>query len=386
MTVALAMVLVGPQLASPRLRTLLPNGAAILVEKMDTKSVSVQLFAASRGTEETAEHHGWRHLIEHLVLKGRDPKSPIDVRSESKGIFVMGRTYREATQFEVTCNSAQVDEALALLKEIISPLETTPEQIKAEVAIMKEEIALQDDAGRLGSAAWEAAYGSYGLDPVGDPEVMAKATPEGLAEIQAKEFSPGNLVISVSGPVDLKETTELCRQFLLETKGATPEAAARPTGEGGRIAVDGAFGEGRAVPVGSMRDPDTLACLAGALGVAAQVPGAFVTYTPSADPGLVIVGQTESTSGVGLFIDELDEGSLGRVFTIGKLFARRWLDRYLSTATGNGYVRGFILLKDQGARVEDIQASLRDLSFDRFKKVFVKFHQDKAIIVVGAAR
>lgn len=387
MTGALLGVILATQVSAPRLRTILPNGAIVLVESMpQAKALSVQLFASSRGVEETPERHGWRHLLEHLTLKGRDPKSPLDNRIEAKGLFLQGKTYRDAMQIEVTAKPGQLEEALAILREVTQPLETTPEEIAAEVNVMREEFALAEDAIKLGRGAWEEAYGEAGLDAGGNLESIAKATPEGLRETMDRMLAPANLVLVISGPIKIEDATALGKSFLLSRRGDPPKANPRGEPKSGRAAVDDAFGEGRAVPVGSLTDPATVTALVGAFGITARIPGAFVTYTPNGTRGLVAFGQTDATGGVGLMIDEFEESDLAQVYGVGRNLMRRWLGGYLSDPSGNGYLRGLLLLDNPTARAEDVGVALEGLTFAQFKKEFARFGKDKAVTFVGSSR
>ena len=54
----------------PRLRTVFQNGAVSIVERMPgAKTIAVQLFASSRGTEETPISNGLRHLLEQIRVR-----------------------------------------------------------------------------------------------------------------------------------------------------------------------------------------------------------------------------------------------------------------------------------------------------------------------------
>lgn len=374
-----------PQFYAPQLRTILPSGAVILADnKPGAKSISVQLFASARGVEETDDRHGWRHLLEHLILKGRDPKSPLDVRVESKGIFVQGRTYRDAMQIEITVHVGQEGEAFDILKEVTRPLVTTPEEIATEVAVLREELALSEDALMLGQAAWMAAYGRFGLDAQGNLEVMAKATPEGLAELQAKHFVPKNLVLVISGPIKLDEVTAKASAFLSSFRGDASNIVERPLGLPGRTTADEAFGEGRAVPVGTFASPETAAVIIGAFGIAARHPGAFVSYTPSMSRALVVVGQTESNGGIGREIDEFVDNDWAQVYTVGMNLSRRWLQNYLATPSGSAYLWGLMLLEKPEGKVEEISAAFSQVSFEQFKREATRFGKEKAVTFVGA--
>lgn len=388
MTAALlGLVLATTQVSAPRLRTVLPNGSVVLVENMpEAKGLSVQLFASARGVEEAPTRHGWRHLLEHLTLKGRNPKEPLDNRIESQGLFVQGNTYRDAMQFEVTARTGQLEEAMKVLREITQPLEVTPEEIAAEVNVMREEFALHEDSIELGSAAWVEAYGEGGLDAGGNLEIIAKATPEELTNLMDKMLTPSNLVLVISGPLKIEEATAIGKAFLIGRRGDPVAGTPRGEPKAGRVAVDGAFGEGRAVPVTGLRDSGTIATLIGAFGIAARIPGAFVTYTPNGTRGLVAFGQTESTGGVGMMIDEFQDSDLAQVFAVGRNMMRRWLTQYLSTPSGNGYIRGLLLLDDKEAKAEDVAAAMEKLTFAEFKAEFARFGKDRAVSFVGASR
>lgn len=382
LSLALAMV---PQVRAPQLRTNLPSGAVILAENLPTaKSISVQLFAASRGVEEAPARHGWRHLLEHLTLKGRDPKNLLDVRVEAKGMFIQGRTFRDFMQFEVTGHVGSVDDALSVLREVTQPLEVSAEDIAKEVTVMKEEFALTEDSVRLGAGAWSAAYSASGLDAQGDLEAMARATPGDLADLQAKHFAPKNFVLVVSGPLDPDAVTAKCAAFLASFRGDTGVAMERPEGNGGRATVDGAFGEGRAVPVGPFATTETMAILVGAFGVAAKHESAFMTYTPTMTRGLVVVGQTESNGGIGRMIDDFAESDVAQVFVVGRNLTRRWVANHLATPSGSAYLWGSLLVHKPDARIDSIKEALDGLTFEKFKREFGRFKREKAVTVVGA--
>src|SRR5437763_1308721 len=94
---AAGLSLLSSQVQPPRLRTVLPNQATILVEPVaNAHMISLQLWASSRGVEERAETHGLRHLLEHILALG--PKRDIDQRLESVGGSLRAKTFRDATQ------------------------------------------------------------------------------------------------------------------------------------------------------------------------------------------------------------------------------------------------------------------------------------------------
>lgn len=366
----------------PRLRTIARNGAAILVERMpDEPMISVQLWASSRSVPEASKTHGWRHLLEHLIARG---KGDLDRRLESNGSYLRARTFRDAMQIEINVGPRQLDLAISAITEILRPLDTSQAQIEKEVGIMRQEFATYENSSRLNSAAWFQAYGEPGLDPFGKLETISQATPEALRDLQRKQFYPENLVITIAGPVDIKEATALANAAIGMKQGAirVPDKD-RPAGKPGRVETDG-YGEGRAAMVGSFDRPQTIGALAFALSVASGVEGAFVTYTPSTFSGLVIVGQTEKQSGIGLKIDGITSKDWPTLFAVGKLLARSWITRYLTSASGVAYIRGLLLCQNHASRPEAMLQALDRLTLAEFTEAGQGFSKEKAVTVVGS--
>lgn len=369
-----------PQDESPRRRLILENGAIVLAERLpDAKSLSVQLFAGVRGVSETRETHGWRHLLEHLVLKGADGK--LDDRMESQGVFFTGRTYRDAIQVEFTGRSDKLEPILNAIAEILQPLHTTPESIAREAAIMRHELAGVSDSARLSRTAWQAGFGDGGIDPLGDAQAIAKATPEALEQLRQRHFAPGNLVLVVSGAIEPEKTATLLRKRLETLEG--PEDGARPerVGQPGRLEADDCFGEVRGGLVKNLRDAGAVLCAA--YGVAARLDGAYVTYTPTDEAGLVIVGRTDANNTVGEFIDRLDEGEQAAIFPIGKLLAERWLAGQLATPAGSAFLRGYLQVQNAALRPEDLVDAVRKTGWPEFKVALARFQRANAVIAVG---
>ncbi|MEQ1936139.1 MAG: insulinase family protein, partial [Fimbriimonadaceae bacterium] len=368
---------------STRIRDLLPNGSAVIVENMPGSAVSIQLFASSRGAGETAATHGWRHLLEHLLLKGRKEATSIDERAESNGIFITGRTYRDAMQIEITCKADQIEMGLAFLDELLLPIDLTQETIDKEIAVMRQEIALEDDAAKLARGAWKTSYGETGIDSLGDPLVMAKATPDELAELQARHFAPANLGLVISGPLSLEKVAEKAKQSLQKVRGTAGVAVARVESEAQRLDMPDAFGELRGARVPGIRESKTGAALIAAFAIASDLPGTFVTYTPSTNLGLVMVGRSESNSGLGFFIDELEDDRKAALFARGRTLALRWAERYKNSPTSNSYWRGLLMCQDQSLRPETVVQSISQVTYAQYLEALGGFSKEKAIIVVG---
>lgn len=374
-----AAAFLGFQGQPPRLKTVLPNGATILVERMaHEKTISVQLWAPVQGMD--LSH---MHLLEHLIAKGPDKK--LDERLESQGGFLRARTMRSAMQFEISVPLGKLSLAIGAVNEVLKPFKTTDDEIEREMKVMAQEFAQVDDDSRLSAAAWQSAYGAFGTDPLGSLEQMQVATPGQLENLQRELFEPSGIVVTIAGPVDLDRATSAVRPTLSkQPRGKRPAAPNAPKGLPGRAVVPGAYGEARSAIVLGYSSQETVAALAAALAVANDLDGCFVTYTPSDERGLVTVGRTEAPSGVGLYIDALDENGTALLFRQGKALARAWIERYLTTAQGTAYIRGLLLVQGAAHRPETMLASIERLTWKEFQGGMLALTRGRAITVVGS--
>ncbi len=352
---------------APRLRTPLSNGAAVFVEAMSkAKTVSVQLIAAARGCEETPATSGLRHLLEHLLVKGRG--KDLDYRLESQGMFLSAETFRDFTKIEVACAPDKLGVALSALSELLAPPEIGAEEIAREARIMAEEAALHDAPRRLSAELWSRAFGPIGADPSGSLEVVAAATPEALRALHARHFRASNLVLAIAGPVSVDAATREARKVLEGLpKSETGAWAPREPSDGGSLAVQNALGEARAAVAPGISEPRTAWLLAAALAIAGELPAAFVTYTPSIRPGLVIVGRAASDGRLSRLLQSFRASDETRLFEAGKSLARRWVRAQTDRPSDSGLLHGSLMAQAFGARPDSILQNVDAMTRDQFR-------------------
>lgn len=376
-----SVALLAPALQDPpRLRTVLENNAVILVEPMPTEPViSVQLFASSRYVPETDATHGYRHLLEHILMRG---DGSLDRKLETQACFMKASTLRDAMQIEFTVGPNQLQLALDSLATLLRKPQFTQERLDRELKVMRNEFALIDTPMALSTAAWKAAYGEAGLDPVGTFDSIYRATPEKLTDVFERQFAAEGLALVISGPVNLDKASQMAKATLAprpKSKFTIPDL--KRTGKAGNTSAD-STGECRGAIVPSFKMPQTAAALAAALAIASEVPGCFVTYTPSDRDGLVLVGRTDSGAGLGSFIDNIPNP--GDLFGRGRAMAKQWVERQLRTPSGVAYLRGLLLCQGLSNRPETMIQAIDALTQKQFEDGIQAFTADKAAVAVGA--
>ena len=373
----LAQQALPPRDDPPRLRTTLLNGSVVLVEKIPgARATSVQLWVSAKGTKDNPTNQGLRHLLEHLVARGLN--RTLDQRLETAGGFLQARTYRDAMVFEVTISPKQLAVGVSALQEMFRLGTIEADAITHEAQIIREEGALRGSTATLADAAWRQAYGDQGLDPFGDLDTISHASPEAITKLHRAMFGSQNLAITIAGDVDLDAATALAKDVLAPLAKSEVAPEPPPTFHADAT-VANCSGHARAAGVGSFQEVATLATLAAGLAVASEVPHAFLTYTPSDGPSLILIGVTTRSNP----LETALKSDPVRLYNRGKQLVRRWLNNQLDSPADIASARGHLLCENPTLRPETLSENLASLSFEAFRAGLARFQTGNAIVVEG---
>lgn len=364
----------------PKQRVELSNGTRIFAERRaDWDSVTFCLFAAAGASADTPTTQGWRHLVEHLCVKGLDGK--LDRRLERAGVLLTAETSRDGMTITVSGPADQAPLCLQALRECLAPLAVTAEQIASEVRIMRQELALRTPGAHLVSAAWKGFFDERGLDPSGNLETMAKATPESLAAIHERQFAPGQLAIVVVGSIPVESTVRM----VSETFAARPAVETEPmTRDGedapGRVESE-AVGEGRSVLVDGISETRTLSVLAAGMGLGQVIPGARLSYVPS---GLTACA-TLTTMARGDFepADRLDSAGKALAAIRGRAALAAWVRSELSRPTRYAQWRATCLRQMPGFDPSELPGRIERLTTTQLQGGLDSWRRESCLQVVG---
>src|SRR5579862_3234055 len=129
-------------------RTTLPGGLRVITESLPAvRSASFGIWAGVGSRDEDISHAGATHYLEHLLFKGKNKRSALDI---SASIDAVGGELNAFTAKEYTCYYARVlDADLPLAIDVLSDMVTgsllEPSEVEAERAVILEEIAMTDD-------------------------------------------------------------------------------------------------------------------------------------------------------------------------------------------------------------------------------------------------
>ena len=189
----------------------LPNGLQLVGETIPSaRSAAVGFFVKTGSRDETAEVAGVSHFLEHMVFKGTQRRTALDVNLDFDRI---GANYNAYTSEENTVYYAAVlpeylADAVDILADVLRP-SLRGEDFDTEKQVILEEIKMYEDAP--GSMAWDHARRIYYADhPLGNTILGSTASVGALSRDQMKgyfdrRYVAPNVVAAQTRPQDVRE-------------------------------------------------------------------------------------------------------------------------------------------------------------------------------------
>jgi predicted Zn-dependent peptidase len=210
--------------------TALDSGERIISERLEhVRSASVGYWIGAGSRDETVDQAGVTHFIEHLLFKGTDRFSALQIAE----IFdELGGELNAATSREHTLVYARVpDHHLATAMDVMSDMVFAPafDDLDSEREVVVEEIAMYEDTPQelVHDLIAEAVFGDHplGRPVIGTAEVISSIPREEIAAYHRNLYVPGNIVVAAAGNVDHDELVELVTAALARRSGEPGEHA-----------------------------------------------------------------------------------------------------------------------------------------------------------------
>jgi predicted Zn-dependent peptidase len=202
-------------------RSVLPSGVRILSEQVPgSQSVSVSFSVAVGSRDETNNHFGSTHFLEHLLFKGTKTRSAMDIAVAFDSV---GGSSNASTGKEHTSYYAKVqDKALPIAVEVIADMLTSSlideTEFENERPVILEELAMNDDDPHdvVHEAFSTAVLGDHPLGrPIGGTiETITAVSRDAVWEHYQNNYRPQDLVVAAAGSVDHQELIQLVEKGL----------------------------------------------------------------------------------------------------------------------------------------------------------------------------
>lgn len=190
-------------------RSILPGGIRVLTEHMPgQRSATIGAWVGVGSRDETHDHFGSTHFLEHLLFKGTASRSALDIAEEFDAV---GGEANAATGKEYTCYYARVlDSDLPLATSVICDMVTSARidesDLETERGVILEELAMNDDdpTDVAHERFAELVYRDHPLGrPIGGTPAAISAVPrDSVVAHYRAHYRPDTLVISAAGGVN----------------------------------------------------------------------------------------------------------------------------------------------------------------------------------------
>jgi predicted Zn-dependent peptidase len=194
--------------------TELDTGERVISERLDhVRSVAVGYWIGAGSRDETDAKAGVSHFIEHLLFKGSQAYSALEIAEIFDGL---GGELNAATSREHTLVYARVpDHHLETALDVMSDMVFAPlfEELDAEREVVLEEIAMYEDTPQelVHDLIAEAIFGTHALGRpvIGTAEVISSVSRRSIQGYHRAMYTPGNIVVSAAGNVEHERLVDL---------------------------------------------------------------------------------------------------------------------------------------------------------------------------------
>ena len=189
--------------------TVLGNGIRIVTKQVpQARSVAMGVWVNVGARDEKAKEGGLSHFIEHMIFKGTERRTALQIAKEFDAI---GGQCNAFTSKECTCYYAKVmdthvDTMVDLLSDIFLNSVFDPSEIERERQVIFQEIKMLEDTPdeHIHVLLAQAVWGSHplGRSILGTPESVIRFDSDTIKEYFGRAYQPERIVIAAAGNLE----------------------------------------------------------------------------------------------------------------------------------------------------------------------------------------
>ncbi len=214
--------------------TTVDSGLRIVTEAMATvRSVALGIWVGTGSRGESEPQAGLSHLVEHLLFKGSDKYSSLQIDQifDAMGAELNAGTGKETTSVFARVIDTHLPDAFDVMAEMV--FKPALREVDSERAVILEEIAMYEDdpQEKVFDLLGEAVFGEHPLGRaiIGRAPVIADTPVAEIARFHSGRYVPGNVVIAAAGAVDHDGLVELASTRVPDgARSAAPGFAPAP--------------------------------------------------------------------------------------------------------------------------------------------------------------
>jgi predicted Zn-dependent peptidase len=198
----------------------------VVSERIDSvRSTALGIWMRAGSRDEAPEQAGLSHFLEHLLFKGTDRFSSLEIDEtfDAMGAEVNAGTSKETTTVYSRFLDRHLDRAFDVMSDMV--LRPTYPDIDSERQVVIEEIAMYEDepSDKVHDVLADAVFGDHplGRPVIGKAEVIAGVPVPDIAAYRDQHYVSSNLVVAGAGSIEHARLVELV-QGTLDDRVAAP--------------------------------------------------------------------------------------------------------------------------------------------------------------------
>lgn len=208
-------------MVSPEFRRMtLENGATLVAERHpNVHSVCIGIWVKVGASLEKPAQGGISHFVEHMVFKGTEKRSAIEIVTALEGVGgdLNGFTDKEFTCYHAIVLSEHLEIALDVLGDLVFHPTFPKEEFDRERKILLQELRMVEESPDdwitdiFLKEVWKGE--PLGQPIVGDRRSIARISRSHIVRFYDEHYRPDNLIISVAGNFDFEFLKDRCEYF-----------------------------------------------------------------------------------------------------------------------------------------------------------------------------
>jgi predicted Zn-dependent peptidase len=197
------------------------DGIRVVTEEVPSvRSVALGMWVRTGSRDEAPAEAGVSHFLEHLLFKGTERHSAIEISElfDGMGAATNAATSKESTHLHARLLDEHTDEAFRLLAEMLIDPALPVDEVDSEREVVLEEIAMYEDEpqDRVHDVLASAVHGEHplGRRVLGDADVIGSIPVPEIARYHHDRYTQPNIVVAAAGHLEHDAIVELARVHL----------------------------------------------------------------------------------------------------------------------------------------------------------------------------
>lgn len=196
------------------------NGLRIVLDKNENvRTCAFGVMVASGSGYESPETAGTSHFIEHMLFRGTEKRTALELAVEMDEIGGRMNAYTTTgiTMFYAHTLTEHVAKAMDIICDILMNSKFSPDDIELEKGVIKEEIAMYKDSPEdvcldtFYENIWKGSPLANNI--LGTPENIDGICREKLVAHMEKFYVPERMIVTISGNFNEDTVLEICRNY-----------------------------------------------------------------------------------------------------------------------------------------------------------------------------